>query len=474
MLANVDRSGTPGRGASRSLHHWALRNVVLPLSDLVLRHPMSRRLRELEAAQWWDRERLERSRDEALGRLLRVACSEVPFYRDLYDAAGVRPSDVRGSGDLARLPVVTKAMLRRGYPERTTRPTGRPTYEARTSGSTGTNFCVLEDSVTAGLYRASFLLALGWAGWRPGEPHVQTGMTLDRGRERSLKDWLLRCHYVSAYDLTDASLDVTLGELERRRIEHLWGYPGSIHRLARRAREVAWNLPLRSVVTWGDNLYGDYRRTIEAAFRTRVYDTYGCGEGMQIAAQCGASSAYHVHMLDVVVEYLDEEDRPVPPGRPGSVVVTRLHPGPMPLVRYRIGDVGTSGGRAACPCGRGLELLESVEGRETDVVITPSGNRLIVHFFTGILELFDEIDSFQVVQDEIESLTLRLKPGRGFSESVTERAVALLRERGARDVDIRVEVVDEIPLPPSGKRRFVVSAVGAARSRSGRGTRPAD
>jgi phenylacetate-CoA ligase len=116
-------------------------------------------------------------------------------------------------------------------------------------------------------------------------------------------------------------------------------------------------------------------------------------------------------------------------------------------------------------CGRGFELLESIEGRATDVVMTPSGNRLIVHFFTGILELFDEIDSFQVVQDEISSLTLRVKPGRDYSPSAIQRAVAMLQERGASDLDIRVELVDEIPLSAGGKCRFVVSTVGREPSR---------
>jgi len=110
-----------------------------------------------------------------------------------------------------------------------------------------------------------------------------------------------------------------------------------------------------------------------------------------------------------------------------------------------------------CTCGRGFDKMESIQGRDTDVVITPSGNRLIVHFFTGILEYFPEIEAFQVLQDEPGSMVLRLVPTKGFSKAVAARIVAELKQKGASDMEIEIELVTEIPLPPSGKRRFVTS-----------------
>jgi phenylacetate-CoA ligase len=177
---------------------------------------------------------------------------------------------------------------------------------------------------------------------------------------------------------------------------------------------------------------------------------------MQIAAQCGSRNTYHIHALDVVVEYLDDAGQPVREGERGNLVLTRLHAGPMPLVRYRIGDVGRSGKSRRCECGRGFEILESVEGRETDVVLTPSGNRLIVHFFTGILEFFPEIDSFQVVQESPGTMLLRIVPRGSFHEENASRIVEALKARGARELEINVQLVDSIPVAPTGKRRFVI------------------
>jgi phenylacetate-CoA ligase len=180
---------------------------------------------------------------------------------------------------------------------------------------------------------------------------------------------------------------------------------------------------------------------------------------MQIAAQCGTSNTYHIHTLDVIVECLDDDGLPVRAGQPGNLILTRLYPGPMPLIRYQVGDVGVLGGERRCDCGRGYDVLESIQGRDTDIIITPSGNRLIVHFFTGIIEHFSEIESFQVIQEEPDIIILRLVPNEGFSQETVTRVLEKLHERGAADLKILVEPVKEIALPPSGKRRFIVSKI---------------
>src|SRR5262249_20047680 len=120
------------------------------------------------------------------------------------------------------------------------------------------------------------------------------------------------------------------------------------------------------------------------------------------------------------------------------------------------GDVGLNGGRA-CKCGRGYDLMESIQGRDTDIITTPSGKRLIVHFFTGVLEHFPEIESFQVVQEARDAILLRIVPASLFSKESAGRVISSLKARGASDISIDIELVKEIPLTLAGKRRFVIS-----------------
>lgn len=397
-----------------------LRRLLLPLGDAAMGHPMLRRLRHLEQAQWWSRQQLEAERDERLAEVAAIAYAEVPFYRELFESSGVNPLSIRSPHDLQRLPIVTKSMLRQNYPDRCCRKVGRSTYETSTSGSTGQNFWVCEDHRTAAWYRATFMLSLEWAGWKLGEPHLQIGMTTRRNLERRLKDSLMACHYVAGYDLSDTALDRCLNLLDRENIRHVWGYPGSLYALACRAEQRGCVLALKTVVTWGDQLHAPHRNTIERAFQVRVTDTYGCGEGMQIAAQCGCGPHYHIHELDVVTELVDETGDPVPDGEPGRVVLTRLHAGPMPFIRYDVGDLAVAEAQKTCKCGRNLRMLRTIQGRSADYILTPSGNRLIVHFFTGILEHFKEIGCFQVRQERPGSMRLLVVPKADFGPKVEQ------------------------------------------------------
>ena len=453
----------PYRRVGDSIYGKLLRHVFLPAGDLYFGQKLMKRLRFLEQGQWWSRDRIHAFQAEKLRELVDICYREVPFYREIFDQSGVDPASIREPGDLSRLPLVTKPMLRDAFPEGTTRATGQRTMESRTSGSTGTNFIVRTDPETFGQARAVLLLCLQWAGWRFGEPHLQTGMTLSRDPVRGLKDLLFRCHYVSAFDLRDQHLRDHLRVIETKKLEHVWGYPGSIYELARYARSQGWNRPLETIVTWGDNLHPHYRMEIEEVFGRRVFDTYGCAEGIQVSAQCGVDQTYHLHELDTLVECVDSQGNPVPAGESGHLILTRLHPGPMPLLRYKVGDLGRLGEQTPCSCGRQWRTMVEVQGRDTDIILTPGGNRLIVHFFTGILEHFDGIDSFQAVQERLEEMHLRIVPTESYVPEDQVRIIEALQERGA-DLKIHVELVDDIPLPPSGKRRFVTSTLKRERA----------
>jgi phenylacetate-CoA ligase len=158
------------------------------------------------------------------------------------------------------------------------------------------------------------------------------------------------------------------------------------------------------------------------------------------------------------VEIVDHEGQPVPTGQLGRVVVTRLTPGPMPLLRYDTGDVAHFL-EGPCDCGRSLRRLSRIQGRSTDIVTTPAGDRLIVHFFTQIFEMIPEIAQFQVRQQRPESISILYVKGPGFNEGIVDRVRAEILANCTYPLSIDFSSVAEIPLEKSNKRRFVISDV---------------
>jgi phenylacetate-CoA ligase len=434
------------------------KDLLLPLGDVFSGQRVMEAYRFYSEAQWWDNSRLREYQNDRLKETVQIAYNEVPFYRQLYDDNGLNIKRINSVTDLPSLPIVTKSMLRAAYPHDCSRKSAYRCQEYFTSGSSGQPFAVQIDNFTLSHARALMLLRANFSGWEIGKPFLQTGMSLKRGLIKKGKDLALRTQYVSAFDLSNPILDKYLGLIEKKKLKYLMGYPGSLYYLAQRAAETGFNMKMDGIVSWGDNLYGHYRKAIEKHFCCRITDTYGCGEGIQVAAQCGAEGApYHIFMPHVAVEVVDDDGQPVPKGKTGNILLTRLDPGVMPLIRYKIGDIGRQHDSDTCACGRGLEMLGQIMGRDTDVIETPNGNRLIVHFFTGIFEYYQSIETFRVTQDATGSLNIEIVPGKNFKIEDWEGAKQEILEKGDQDLEIKLQIVPEIPPNSSNKRRFVVS-----------------
>lgn len=103
--------------------------------------------------------------------------------------------------------------------------------------------------------------------------------------------------------------------------------------------------------------------------------------------------------------------------------------------------------------------MQSIQGRNADVVTTPSGNRLIVHFFTGILEHFKQIDSFQVEQVRIDRILLKIIPNSEMTQELIKTIIQTIQDKGAQELSVGVELVNSIPLSTAGKHKFVINSM---------------
>jgi len=434
--------------------------VLLPLHEWSKGKPTFPRLRELERSQWLSPEAMRSLQLERLRALLAFAAEHSPYYRDAFAGVGVDPGRLAALGDLARLPLLDRETVRARFDDlRSRAPLGR--LQRRSSGgSSGSPVTVLVDMERMGLQEACRLRAHRWFGVEPGEREIILwGSPLELGaqdRVRALRDRLTNSRLLSAFDLGEAALATHLAEIQRVRPAKMYGYASALHVLAQYAERQSAPPPrgLRAIFATAEPLFDFQRKALQSAFGCAVATEYGCRDGGLIALEC-PEGGLHVAAENVVVEILDPDAE----GR-GEIAVTNLASRAFPMIRYRTGDVGSLD-PAACRCGRGLPLLRSVEGRQTDFLVTPRGRVLHALSVIYLLRELPTLDAFRVVQEAIDRVVVWLQPVRPLSAA--ERDEIRSRFELLLGAECRVEIEEVVALPrtPSGKFRYVESKVAA-------------
>jgi phenylacetate-CoA ligase len=164
-------------------------------------------------------------------------------------------------------------------------------------------------------------------------------------------------------------------------------------------------------------------------------------------------------MENLVVELIVREgggERPALPGELGEVVVTDLHNYGAPFIRYVNGDLAVALPPTRCACGRALSRLQRVEGRETDTLRDAEGRPVGGMFFSVLFSvLADKVRQFQVVQRKDRSIDVKLVPTNLFDDSLLG-TIQRNCQKAIPGVALRMHVVPDIPVEPTGKARVVV------------------
>jgi phenylacetate-CoA ligase len=401
----------------------------------------------------------------AVRAIVRHAYATVPFYRDRFDAAGLHPQDLRCFEHYQQVPLLTKADIR-AHPQALLSNEYDPSclHEKKTSGSTGVALRILLDEESLQWKRACALRSDEWSGWRFGESVAKVWGNpeyLARGWRGRLRNFLLeRAFYLDTLRMDDQALARFAKMLRRKKPSLIFGHAHSVYLLARYLQSQGQLIHRpRGIITTAMVLHDWQRRAIEKVFACPVTNRYGCEEVSLIASECERHDGLHVNADGVYVEIL-RDGRPADPGETGSIIVTDLTNRAMPLLRYQVGDVAVLSERQ-CPCGRGLPLLERLEGREADYVVTPSGEMISGISLTETFALqVPGIAQFQIVQESLQRFRFRIVRGPDFGPASLQRLRSLVRERFGSDVNYQCEYLEQIPPEPSGKYRFCISRVG--------------
>lgn len=261
-------------------------------------------------------------------------------------------------------------------------------------------------------------------------------------------------------------LDEMVSALHAYQPEVIGGYPSVIALLAEEQLQGRLAIAPRIVLTTSEVLTQDAAARIEAAW-TKPVEGYFTTEVGVVAA--GSLDHVGLHVCEeAIVEVVDEDNRPVPPGMLGSkVLLTNLVNHTQPLIRYELSDaIELEAGDD--PSGRPFDRISRIDGRSDDVLVLPArrGGDVAVHPYrlrAPFVRLLDVVQ-YQVVQ-RAEELVVRIvvrdTAPPDLPETVRRVVEGALAAAGAR-FPVRVEAVDAIARESghAAKVKLVVSAAG--------------
>ncbi|MFI7895432.1 phenylacetate--CoA ligase PaaK [Streptomyces sp. CACIS-1.16CA] len=419
----------------------------------------------LDAAERLGRGELEALQLERLRSTLRHAHDNVPFYRDAFDRAGLKPEDCRTLADLARFPFTAKTDLRDNYPfgmfavpehevrriHASSGTTGRPTVVGYTERDLDTWADVVARSIRA-------------AGGRPGHKvHVAYGYGLFTGG--------LGAHYGA--ERLGCTVIPASGGMTARQVQLIQDFRPEIimitpsymltlldefERQGVDPRSTSLKVGIFGAEPWTEGM----RAEIEERFAIDAVDIYGLSEAMGpgVAQECvETKDGLHIwedHFYPEVVDPFTGEV--LPDGEEGELVFTSLTKEAMPVIRYRTRDLT----RLLPGTARTFRRMEKVTGRSDDMVILRGVNLFPTQIEEIVLRTPGVAPHFQLrlTRDgRLDALTVLAEARADATTDEREkaaRAIAAAVKDGV-GVSVNVEVVDPETLERSvGKIRRIV------------------
>lgn len=424
----------------------------------VLHHRHGRRFEAVARSYFerdsWPEERVLEYRDARRAIALEQA-SRTPYYRELFDRLGGRWEDFLPEEAWVRLPIITKDELLKDIDRFRPRPALRSDHVARSSGTTGASLSLPKSANVNAEQWAVWWRYRGWHGisrrdlcgvFTPTEIPIHSGANT-RPWRRNIPGREIR---FSIFHINERMMPQYIEALERFKPVWIHGNPSALALLATLFIEQGCMLSyeLKHVTVGAENLQTWQGDCIRDAFGVSPVQHYGLTEAVANLSECECGNL-HVDEDFAFVEFVDD-----PYSTRKEIVGTCFCNGAVSLVRYATNDLATplSDG---CPCGRWGRVVESLDGRLTEYVTLPGGQRVArldeaFHYREGLA-------GAQIRQVADGSLIVLYVPTERWGPHSLVSLEDGLRMRVGHEVPINFEQVAEIPRTARGKTRVVVS-----------------
>jgi len=447
------------------MNPWLVKNFIHPTYRFINKDDVSLRLKELESNQWLSKQELKNLQWKKLMLLLEYVYKNVPYYTQMFEELGIKPKDIQNPDDFRKIHALTKETIRNNAAGMITIDPSIKGISANTGGSTGETL-YFHKGIT-GYGPANVIRLNRWGGKEIGDREaVFWGAPFDERKINKItgkvKDYFQNILHLSTFNMSEEAMQQYSKTLRKFNPRLILGYPSALFAFAFFLKKNGiTDIKPGAVISTGEKSFSFQKELMADVFGCKVYERYGSNEFGCIAHECKDSHGLHI-MTDMFYVEILKDNEPVEKGETGEIVVTGLHNYYMPFIRYKIGDMGVLSD-APCSCGRELPLIEEIKGRTFDMIVTPTGKTLGGVFWTFISCAVPGIKQFKVVQKEKNSIDFVIVPDNDFKNESTKYLEKEIKEKAGKGFHVNFKIVDEIPLAPSGKFRFIVSGISKER-----------
>lgn len=414
----------------------------------------------LKSQENWHSTKINTMQTQKLSALIKHTYSTSVWYKPIIESAAIDLDNIT-LADLQKMPITTKADIRENteafistkYPKETLN-------KAKTGGSTGVSLNLYFDEHCQQNRNAAQMYADNLAGWYIGArtAAVWGNPPVAKTIKQKIRSYLLeRTIYLDTMDLNPTSMNIFVDQWQNFKPEVIFGHSHSIYIFAKHiiANQITHLRP-KGIVATSMMLLEHERDSIEEAFNCKVTNRYGCEEVGLIAVECEIHKGMHINSPHIILECLNEYNQPVEPGTPGKLVITDLNNYGMPLLRYRVEDVGVLSERR-CECGRTTPLLEKLEGRVADFLKKADGGQVAgVSLVERTLTKIPGIEQMQLVQEQLHEIIINRVKGAEYTPATDRDLLIEFSQVFGNDVIITINDVEKIPQEKSGKYRFSI------------------
>lgn len=418
---------------------------------------------QLRQSQFWPEEKMQKFQFSQLSVLLSHAYKTVPFYKKKFDEIGFVPQEIVDEYTFSNLPIISREEVQSNSAELISNNVphshGR-TNKVRTSGSTGRPLEILSTELAVLMWRAFNLREHYWFNrdlkknqaairYAPfGTADNINNSVYSKGWGPSI-DTAFECGNAI---LLNSNVDIRQQAewLIKHNPEYLMSHPSNIMALAEYFSRTNLRIPnLIEIRSHGEPVTERLRDVVLNVWQVPIVDIYSTVELGYLALQCPEHNHYHVQSEGVILEVLDDDDKPCKPGEIGRVIATPLHNFASPLIRYEVGDYAQVGDE--CSCGRKLPVIKQVLGRVRNMVQLPGGGQAWPEFGFADFADIKQIKQVQLIQHSYDLIEAKIVADGQITSEHESRLVNLWRRNFRHAFNIKFSYVDEILRGPRGK-----------------------